>query len=520
MLTLTVLTGMLPLTACSDGAGAALRYDISTVITSLDPQYANTEDAKIVVRNAFEGLYGMDKEGDIVRASAQSEIVSGDGLTVTITLREGLLWSDEEPLTADDFEFALKRLFNPDFPSPFSGDFLCIKNAGAILRGEMDASRLGVRAKDGRTLIISLEYPVDYLPQLLSSTAAMPCRESFFTETRGRYGLDESMLVFNGPFYVKYWEAEKYVQLRRNAFYHDEASVAPDRLTFDVADPAQRFARLTSGKTDAAMLTYDEWTRIADKGYTYEKFEDTVWTLLFNQKVPFLESAAARRALMQAIDPLSYAPNLGNDLNDTRAFLPPSLRLQGKGYRQLAGFNRPETFDPQAALSSLRIAVSEKGSAPDLTILSVDNGSHPVSVGMLQKNWREHLSVTVNARFIPQADLEKAVRAGDFDLAVVPLRPDSQRPGEMLGQFRSDSARNVVSYHSQAFDALMDREAAAGSPQEQLDILMQAEDLLIQDAVVVPLYFQTHYYAVGKGVSGIHFSPFAGEISFKEAVKR
>ena len=120
----------------------------------------------------------------------------------------------------------------------------------------------------------------------------------------------------------------------------------------------------------------------------------------------------------------------------------------------------------------------------------------------------------------PLDELSALVQDGQYQIAILPMRPASSRPEEMLADFRSSSGRNLAGYQSKTYDALLERAEKARGKEELLAACKEAEELLYQDAVLVPLYYQTSYYVTPKKVSGIYFSPFAGEISFQKAVKK
>lgn len=509
---------LLPLSGCSSGVGAALRYDVSAVISSLDPQYATGKDAQLIIRQLFEGLFAPDGEKGAVPAAAESFAVSEDGLRWSFTLREDLLWSDGEAVRAADYAFALRRLFNSDYPSPFAADFICIQGARQVLEGQASPYTLGIAAPDERTLILTLEYAVQDLPQLLCLTAAMPCRQDFFEETRGRYGLQEDMLLYNGPFYLRYWEQQEYVQVRKNEHYHGAQQVNPARITFYMQPQADRFSRFWSGRTDAAMVCYDDWSRLRSGSYSAETFEDTVWVLLFNQGDSFFAQPLARHAFVEAIDRRAYASGLGNDRIDTTVFLPPTLLLGEKGYRQLAGFEGPGS-DAGRAQKAFSELLAQSADIPQLTLLCADDTSCAMVAGVLQKNWRDILALTVSVQQMSEQTLFSRVESGEYQLAIVALQPDSFRPEGMLGIFSSASPRNLARYRSEEYDELLFRAARAQGEGARLRALQAAEQQLYEDAVLAPLYFQTHYYVSARGVSGIRFLPLAGQIDFRSALK-
>ena len=134
-----------------------LRYDLRSSPNSLDPQYAVSDEAIAVVKNAFEGLTAISKTGEVGPACAESWKVSADKRSYTFLLRDDLHWANGDKLVAQDFVFALKRLFNPVAVSPAAADYIMIKNAEKVMSGEFLLESLGVRAKSDRELVITLE---------------------------------------------------------------------------------------------------------------------------------------------------------------------------------------------------------------------------------------------------------------------------------------------------------------------------------------------------------------------------
>lgn len=524
VLLLAVVLILVPLSGCSDGAGATVRYDLTREPESLDPQFATGEEAKLVLRNSMEGLFLPDGAGGTKNGACQSYEISSDGLVWTFTLKENLVWAGEEtmPITAADFAFALTRLFTQDYKSPFAGEFIMIKNASEILAGTLSPDTLGVRAIDSGTLEITLAHETPYLPEVLATTAAMPCNEAFYRESRGRYGLTSDMLLYNGPFTVYYWEREekdRYIQLRKNASYHTPENVLPARVTLYVKPSDQRFSRFKDQKTDGAVLSLSEVQKLSNKKISTVQFEDTVWVLLLNQSDPFLKTPEVRRALLQSVDHRAFAHLLDEDLVYSSVFCPPTLELYGESYRSQSGFERPDFYDKVAARASYK-AVRESVERPEvLNILCPELSSHPLVAAAIQKNWRDTLGLPVNLVQQPTEDVLAAVETGEYTVALVPLQPKSIDPISFLGQFRSDFSGNLVNYQNPAYDALLAAASTEQDEREGVQLLWQAEEMLYTDGVLLPLYFQTHYYAMTKGVSGILFSPFGGDTYFVGAMK-
>ena len=186
---------------------------------NLDPQLCEGETASFIVRHLFEGLTVQTPDG-IAPGAAESWTVSADGLTYTFTLRPDAGWSDGEPVEAADFVFAFTRLFDPSTGSEAAADYLAISGASERLAGE--EVPIGVRAEGADTVVFTLGIPDREFLSLLSLPAASPCREDFFRETHGRYGLSLGDILGNGRFILSTWDGE-YIRLRGRG--EDEGTV-------------------------------------------------------------------------------------------------------------------------------------------------------------------------------------------------------------------------------------------------------------------------------------------------------
>ena len=193
--------------ACGDDDDISLIMPIASDPMCVDPQIAETDVAKTIVLNCYEGLVRLDEEYKIIPGVAESWTVSPDGLTYTFKLRQDTNWqllkaykdvladenymeNFETAVTAYDFEFALRRAVDKTTDSPDAQKLYCIRNARAIHLGDAEKSSLGVKATDAFTLTITLERANPDFLRVLTLPLCMPCNEEFFNSTRAKYGLE------------------------------------------------------------------------------------------------------------------------------------------------------------------------------------------------------------------------------------------------------------------------------------------------------------------------------------------
>ena len=194
------------------------------------------------------GFIAYEPRALAVLAAAESVEVSEDGLVYTYRLRHNAKWhltpghedvlgeegfrAFQTRVTAHDFVFALRRAVDPATGSGTASALLLIQNAGEIQAGKLSTDRLGVQALADDTLAITLESKNRDLAAVLAMPVALPCNQTFFEATKGRYGKDAALLLCNGPFYLTKWTAEKSLRLEKNTDSWRARQVQPAAVTF------------------------------------------------------------------------------------------------------------------------------------------------------------------------------------------------------------------------------------------------------------------------------------------------
>lgn len=494
--------------SCS-GQSVSYRYDLSSPITNLDPQYTTDPDAAMVLMNVMEGLTRIRPDGSVELAAAESFYLSPDRLVYTFHLRRDRRWSNGDPVTAGDFAYALGRLFNLSVPSPYAGEFSVIKNGRAILYSNSPAAHLGVTARDDYTLEITLERPSDEFLTLLASSPALPCNRTFFSKTMGRYGLEKKLILSNGPLSVSTWN-QKNLILEPNPYYPSSGMALPD-MAILYNQSEDRELRLLDGKTDVGYLSYENLLIARAQGASYQEDQSTVWVLLFNQNDPFFSSEIARGAFALSVDRKGLEGLLPENLYCTDVLIPPSVRVGGMEYRAAAKSNSPISYQPAQAAEMLRSVLEEKqlDKVPKLTLHLPDVNTHTLCASTLQKIWMKDTSAFVNLAPESTASLLERYAAGDWQMILLPLSSARADADSILLPFASNSTSNYSGCNSRRFDnALEDSRLLSGS--QAVAAVLLAEEILLSEYAVVPLYFETSYFVWGSDTAEIEYIPFGG----------
>ena len=534
-----------------------IRYNISSNVDNLDPQYVTTANETLLVLNCFEGLMKLNEDGRPVVALAQRYTLSKDKKTYTFHLQENLKWSDGEPLTAKDFVYGFRRIFNSTSPSPRAKDFIGIENGERVLSGEISVSQLGVRALDDRTLEIRLTEPDSFFLELLASPAAVPCREDFFLSCNGRYGLALNALIFNGPFVMTTWKSGRYIGLRVNENYYDQESIPTVDVNLYTVLPAEENAQLLlEDRSDGGPVFYSDLKSL--EGYPVESFQSTSHLLIFNPENTVFQDNDIRLGMCTAINRQFFQPTLEENLEITNLLIPSAASILGTSYRSLAPNVQGLVYQRDKAKEHFETGLNRLGLSklPRSSIICLETGQHRYMAGFLQRQWQKDLNLYINLEPLSETDFYARLRSGNYQLAILPVDLEQPNPGSMIrkvaeylpvyfqpepepetsmleegailpeeGTTPEVEPEHTPQPYSTASEDKQNLEiylslASRESPSEAALWYAKAEELLLQKGYIAPLYFENHYFAVSPKVSNINFTPYPGRITFQNSKKR
>ncbi len=478
---------------------------------TLDPQTARYDSSIAVISNVFQGLFAYDKHGNITEGMIEKYYVSDNGLVWTFKLKSNIMWSDSDEFkaecTADDFVFAFERLFKPSTKAQRAGEYYIIKNSEAINSGKIaDISKLGVKAFDKYTLEIVLEEPCSDFKALLAQPPAMPCNREFFEVTEGRYGLAADCIASNSNYYVHTWsydewsEENNYFILRRN----DENAVdtsLPVSINYFI-DPVDELKDFKEETLKAYIgQNADEISELKKK-YPYSEHRTDVWGLIFNLNGSFSD-LNYRLALASSTDFASES----EIYTDYGMLIPEAISLGEYSYRELTGelsaYTDINTETNVGVLSSMRLVMPEgtelRGSISDI----------------MQK-WQSEQGFYCNIAELESSKYTNALISGDFDIALVKLSGEYNSPYAYLNDFLEDNPKNYSGYSNKKYSHIMNSALSSLDSEAAAEYYKEAEQLLIDSGVFVPLCIETEYVFYSEEINGVSYNPFSGVYGYKE----
>lgn len=471
-------------------------------IPSLDPTLADNDFSFNVINQVFEGLYRLDKDGEPQLAMAASEPdVSDDGRVYTFTLRDDVTWSDGSPVTAHDFEYSWKKAVDPETSAAYGPQFEeIVEGATEILVGDKPSDELGVKALDDKTLEVTLEAPVPYFKDLLTTAVFFPQPKEYVEEQGKDYALDSDHALYNGPFILTDWNGTGDTwAYEKNDQYWDKESVNVDRIQVNVVKDTQTAIDLyENDQLDRVVLSGDfvDEYQTDDEYHTY--LTGGVRFLKMNQGKDDEETDLAnlniRQALNLALDRDAIVDHLlNNGSTPLYATVAEGLANNPDTDEDFRNENGDLTYyDEDEARDKWEKGLKELDiNELELELTTSDSSSTKVLAENLKNQWESALpGLTIIVKNVPPKQSVEANVTQNFDLILTGWGGDYQDPMTYLNLFITDSPGNHTGFSNDKYDELVlkSKSSLAGKPKERWDSLLEAERILIEDnAVLIPI---------------------------------
>lgn len=458
-----------------------------------------------VLRDLYEGLVTEDARGRLVPGMAGRWTVSPDGRTWTFHLRDGLHWSNGEVLDATQVVAGFRRAFAPATAAPFGELFDALHNARAVQAGEVPPTALGVAAPDARTVVFALDRSAP-LPALLTLPVAFPV----YLPAVERFGAQHTRpghLVSNGAYRLAAWTPQANLVVERNPYFHAARDVAIERVRYHVTEDAaaelQRFAagdlHLTEvvppQPLDALRARFGSQLRISP-------YLGAFWLGMNLTQPPLRDNAALRRALALAVDRdklTRYITGFGE--RPAYGIVPPAIAGYTPASATWSAW--PQARREAEARALYRAAGYSPRHPLEIELRYNTSTPHRRMALAVAAMWREVLGAQVRLRneewkvFV--GNRKQRVITQVFRGGWIADVPDARN---FLAAFGSDGPLNWTGYDDAGFRERLAKADAARTEAARNAWLHAAEQRLLNDDAVVPLYFYTSKHLVSPHVLG------------------
>ncbi|AYU54764.1 peptide ABC transporter substrate-binding protein [Staphylococcus debuckii] len=508
-----------------DGKGQVYREVIPQDMSTLDNVLATDEVSFNTYNQVFEGLYTLDGKDKIQPGVAKSKPKkSNGGKTLTIDLRKNAKWSNGDPVTANDFVFAWKKALKPETASEYAYIMYDLKNAQKINEGKMPADKLGVKALNKYKLQIELNKPLPYFEQMLAFGTYMPQNEKIAKKYGKRYGTTANKVVYNGPFKVKDWKVEDKILLEKNEDYWDKKAVKLDKVSYKILKDQQAGASLyDTGSADVTEITSEQVDKYKKNPALFKRlFASTFFIKLNEKQQKEFKNKDMRYAIAQSINKKDYVDtvlNNGSSPFDGFTAKETAILKDGKDYASLV--KSPLKYNTNEAKSHFEKAKKALGKDKfTFTLNTQDTASSKISAQFIKSQIEKNLpGVTINIKQLPFKQRVTAELSMNYSMSISGWGPDYPDPMAFLDTMTTGNAQNNTDWGSKHYDDML-KEANGPllkKPDERINKLKDAEEFMLSEAPVAPLYQQGRAYLKNPQIKGVVYHQVGGKDSLKHA---
>nr|WP_083496901.1 peptide ABC transporter substrate-binding protein [Brevibacillus choshinensis] len=479
-----------------------------------DPGILDDIASETVTRALFDGLTRIGQDNKPHEAAAEKIEVSPDGLTYIFTIRDAK-WSNGDPVTAYDFEFAWKRVLDPSTGSKSPDKLYYLKNGKKAHMGQAKPDEIGVKATNDKTLVVTLESPAPFFLELTAYPTYYPVNKKL-VESNTKWAVDPNEYVSNGPFKLETWDHKSKMVLAKNENYWDANTVKLDKIELSmIEDPNTELSMFENGELDLAgtplgALPFDAMPTLKESGkLEIQPYAATYWYKFNTEKPPF-NNVKIRKAFTYAINRQQIIDNVtqGNQLPATSA-LPPSMT-----FKQEPFFH---DGDIQTAKQLLAEGMKEMGMTklPAITLSFNTSEGHKKIAEAIQDQWRKALGVDVQLNNQEWKVYLETIHQGNYQVGRLGWAAQYNDPVNILELFKEKSgANNDTGWENPQYKELLSKSTLETNPTKRKELLAQAEQILMNELPIAPIYYYTNNYVKQQYVNGLFVSD-TGRVDWK-----
>lgn len=520
---LAILTMLIFVLSCGAKGGSSNTFtlNIAAEPESVDPQLSTDIAGADVLQFISEGVLKRDKDGKIVGGLAEKWEVSEDGLKWTFHLRDGIKWSNGDPITANDFKTAWVRALDPKVASQYSYMLYPIKNAEAFNNDKAKAEDLGIKVVDDKTIEVTLGAPTPYFEDLVTFKTYLPVNTKLLSEKGDKYfAEDPENFVSSGPYVMKKWVHDSEIELEKNPNYYDAANVKVDNVVLKlISDNSAAFNAFKNGEVDVTMVTVEQAKEFAGDDRLKSTNDGSVWYMLFNFNNKVLANKNIRKALLMAVNREEMTSKVLNGSGTpAKTFVPAGIGMKGL---EKADFTEevPTTipgFNPDEAKKLLAEGLKELGlkEFPSLELLFNDSGNNKVIAEYIQESLNKNLGINLNLAAVEFKERVSRMKSQQFDIVLAGWSGDFKDPITYLDLFTTNGGNNHGKYSNPRYDELVKTIKSTGDQKVRYEAMRELEQIIAEDVPVGTLYHRERKTLVNPRVQGLGFMAIGAEYNF------
>jgi oligopeptide transport system substrate-binding protein len=502
-----------------DSTGS-VSVNLEDTIRDLDSTTTTDEVSSNILVNAIEGLYRLDENARPVPGQAEKVDISEDGLTYTFTLRDGIKWSNGDPVTSRDFKYAWLRALDPDTAGQYAYIISTfVEGAADYNEGKGGPEDVAIEAPDDKTLVVTLASSSPFWLGLTSFYTYYPQNQRFVEERGEQYAQSANSLIYNGPYILTEFDPTSGVTMVKKDDYWDAGNVDVERVEGRIVKELDTAVNLhESGELDITEIDSQYVDEYRDSPDFDQRTTFVCFYLSFNEEVPAFQNVNIRKAFQMGFDRNALAQKILNDGSEgASGYVPEGLAGPGdQTFREAQGPVVPE-YNPEEAKRLYEQGLQEVGGeAPTIELLSYDDSVARDTATFLQSQFEDNLGAKIDVKIQPFDRKLELESNGEFQLSYQGWGADYNDPMTFLDLWETDSTFNTGHYSNERYDQLIQQAKTETNQDKRMDLMLEAERLLIEeDAGCAPMIFEGEVRLIEPYIKDFVYQPYGGSLDVK-----
>ncbi len=474
----------------------------------------------------FEGLLGFNQDLTL-KAVVAKEIpslsnkgISADGKTYTFTLKSNVTWSDNQKVTAKDFEYSIKRMLSPDLAAEYAGFYFAIAGAEAYnSAADKDAATkdqlkaaVAVKAVNDTTLQITLAQPSPTFLQVMALWPSYPVREDIVTKFGDKW-TEPPNYIGNGPYLLTEWVHQDHLTLKVNPNYWGTKPKLSEIQIKEMTDINASVAAYKNNELDMTQVAPGtEKSFMSDPTLSKEVLRYatlTTYGFRFNMTTPPFDNPKVRQALATAVDRDAWIDKVRGGVGKAAtSWIPPGMpdydATLGSQYK----------FDPVKAKQLLADAgYSDVSKLPKISFQYSDSAGNKTIAQFLQAQMKDNLGIDITLEPMESKAFSTAVNQKQYMWSYYGWGADYPDPDNWLPElFGTGAGNNKQNYSNKAFDDISKQAKVELDNTKRLQLWAQAHKIVVDDAPMVFLNYRERFFLVKPALKGMLTTGMDGTI--------
>lgn len=494
-----------------------LDVNIKSEPPSLHPGEANDTFSATVLDQIFEGLTRVDQNGEVTEAMAENIEVSEDQTTYTFHIRENANWSNGDPVTAEDFEYAWKWILDPkNADTDYAYQLYPIKNAEDVKENGMPMDQVGITVEDEKKLIVELEQPTPYFLELTAFMTYYPLNKNVVEGNKDWSTEASADYVTNGPFTLESWQHKDNIVLKKFDDYWDSETVKLETINMHmIEDENTELNMFERGELDRAGAPTGSIPLAAIQSLKEENRlnispKSGVFYYMFNTEEEPFTNKNIRKAFAYAIDRQGIIDNITQTEEIPAMALVPSAIFEENEVGYFKDNNMEE------AKKYLEKGLEELGidELPEITLSYFTDEENKNISEALQDMWKKNLGVDVILDNEEWQVYLNTMSEGDYQVGRLGWSGDFNDAINFLEIFQKGGGNNYANWENDAYSDLLKESKTESDPDKRYEIMRQAEEIFMEEMPVAPIFFYSNVWVQQENVHDIEVSPL-GSVQYK-----